>query len=159
MNIEKCIAAIRKNISEVDTEYDNKLVTLKKNFDRNVYYLNKLEDVLPSLTAVLEKEGFEIGQIRPIKTGSTSDWMDTDYLSVSLTLIPISDKVRFIKFAGYTKSGAGKNQDALRKKAKKLTEAITNNTIGLFRVDVNSYSFEIKKDGEKKTVSATIWIK
>jgi len=130
-----------------DVKLEQEMVKLKKNNEMEKLYLNKINNVIPSLIETLKKENLEIVEIFPRKTGDTIDWADKDYMSVSMSLKPLSDKFKFIKFAGYTKYGSGKNQEALINRASKLAEKI-NSVPGLISVRVNNYSFEINNESD-----------
>ena len=152
---------LRKLKSDV---IDNNIAT-QKEIDRINHnqitknkYLYKLQEKIPSITSTLQEQGFEIESIYPSKTGMSDDWKDGDYLSIALTLRPVSGKVRFILFDGYTKSGAGRNQKRLQAKADKLSLIMTEATS--LSCSVNQYSFEIQNKLEtNKSVLMTLWIK
>lgn len=64
-------------------------------------------------------------------------------------------KFKFIKFAGYTSRGAGKNEGRLDSKAEKMVNTV-GNALGHryknFDCYVNSYSLEVKNESEQGTV-------
>lgn len=72
----------------------------------------------------------------------------------------VSDgKFKFIKFAGYTSRGAGKNEGRLDSKAEKMVNTV-GNALGHryknFDCYVNSYSLEVKNDSEQGVVLMSI---
>ena len=69
-----------------------------------------------------------------------------------LSLHLVSDgKFKFIQFRGYTSRGAGKNEDRLDSKAKKISEevmAALQNPVNELRCSVNPFSLEVR-DGKE----------
>ena len=68
----------------------------------------------------------------------------------------VSDgKFKFIKFAGYTSRGAGKNEGRLDSKAEKMADTVIKalgSSYKNFDCYVNSYSLEVKNESEQGTV-------
>lgn len=64
-------------------------------------------------------------------------------------------KFKFIKFAGYTSRGAGKNEGRLDSKAEKMADTVIKalgSSYKNFDCYVNSYSLEVKNKSEQGTV-------
>lgn len=68
----------------------------------------------------------------------------------------VSDgKFKFIKFAGYTSRGAGKNEGRLDSKAEKMADTVIKalgSSYKNFDCYVNFYSLEVKNESEQGTV-------
>jgi hypothetical protein len=111
--------------------------------------LNALRNVLPLVEKWVVKNNLQIEDIRYGKQGPDANWTAESKYSVSCNLTPANDKFKFIQFAGYTKRGAGKNQDRLYAKAAKLEESFLAAT-GI-KCDINPFSLESqrKQDGNK----------
>ena len=109
---------------------------------------------LPKLTQSFNKHGFEVLDFSCRKTGINEDG---DQLYVNFKLIPKSPKYRYIKFNGYTKSGAGKNQPKLRERANDLETKVFTDT-GM-ECQVNPYCFEIHRGEDKGgSILVDFWI-
>jgi hypothetical protein len=137
---------------------EQEIARVTKNNEMQRLFLGKVNEVIPSLVSTLAKEHLEIMKINTSKTGGGDDWRDEDYMHVSLTLEPTSDKFKFIHYSGYTGSGSGKNYKQLSNRASKLSEKIKNGT-GLTSVSVNPYSFEIRGDKSSNLISIEFWVK
>jgi hypothetical protein len=159
MKTNELINQITTSIISANNKMDQEIARIKKNNEMQKLFLAKVNEVVPLLVGMFTKENLEIVSLSTHKIGD-SDWKDTDYMHVSLSLKPISEKFKFIKFAGYTKSGSDKNREVLMNRASKLSEKIKLAT-GLTSVNVNQYSFEIKNDSdiEKKSILVEFWVK
>lgn len=121
---QECIVARDTQIEKIKSECDKQL---------EGYY--KFEKILPNLIKALDSVHllFDSNDFRCKEN------------SVTFHASP-TNKFKFIKFAGYTARGNGKNQERLDQKALKLAEAIKKE-IGC-NVGINPYSLEIEKEGE-----------
>jgi len=128
------------------------------NLEQARMHVLKVMQVLPSFEKTVHKEGFEVSDIRVAKTGMGSNWEEGDHMRVSATLVPVSNKVKFVPDRGYASSGAGRNKKQLEAKATKLSEAIEKGT-GLDAVSVNPFSFEEADPGKKNRVLIDFWVK
>src|SRR5574343_593918 len=108
---------LRENIQNLITSIEVKrkqdIERVIYNSDRHSMAMSHLLDILEPLTSTLEKEGFSIVGLLTSKTGLQGDWSESDSLNVSLSLKPVAKKVKFLKVAGFTKSGAYKNDKML----------------------------------------------
>lgn len=93
-----------------------------------------LKEQLPLVAAGLKKLGLEI---------SSMDFRISDesfQLSGNITAIQTNAKFRFVEFAGYTASGAGRNQAKLQAKATQIDEAVK---VGPIAFSTNMFSLEV----------------
>lgn len=156
--IEESLKILEDRKTSSNLKKEQEVERINNNNKKYVTYIDKVKEVIPSLVDVLNKEGFKIESLSPKKTGIGEDWEDDDYMNVSLSLIPISEKVKFIEFSGNTASGESRNKKQRDSRALKLSDAIKSAT-GLTSVMVNPYSFEVKNKSEKKRVLVDFWIK
>lgn len=141
-------------------EYNAKKLVL----DNTNRILDKFETMIPSLNAALSKVHLSLESFRFSKTGCGSDdktWKEDDAIHFSLNLAT-TNKFKFIKFDGYTKSGSGRNHNRLVEKQEKLEQHIFENC-GL-ELRINCYSLEIdtfrrNESPINKTVLAEFWLK
>jgi len=114
--------------------------------------------VLPSFEETVHKEGFEVSEIYPSKTGMSGDWAEGDYMRVDVTLVPTSKKVKFIADRGYDSHGRNKNYKQLQTRASELKMAIEKGIGPHGMVSINQNSFEDSGEG-KNRVLASFWVK
>lgn len=151
------IESIQNSISLSKIEMEDKVTKLQQNASIYESFLAKLQSYIPSLVATLEKQNLVIDRLSYHKTGIGPDWEENHCLNVCVTANPANSKFKFIKFAGYTKTGAGKNHDALVNRADKLVEAIKAGT-GIEGVQANLYSFEYRDNGANN-ILIDLWLK
>lgn len=118
------------------------------NMDVAEAMLNDLKPVLGKLHLAIEE--FSVNQ--PNKEVASNEG--------GIRLRLVSDgKFKFIKFAGYTSRGAGKNEGRLDSKAEKMVNTV-GNALGHryknFDCYVNSYSLEVKNESEQGTVMMSL---
>lgn len=116
---------------------------------------NKVIEKVPAIEEVLSKLGLSISEFHFRKTG-TGIWEAKDQMVIIVSAIPTNDKFKFLKTAGYTKSGAGRNQLQLSTKAGKLASTIKKAT-GL-QTSVNEFSLEAAAENETKRVLISMWV-
>jgi len=128
------------------------------------YYraLNVLEEKLPALEQALVKMGLEITDLRYSQAGSLSDgemmsWGEDNRLRVSISAVPVGGKFRFVKFAGYTAGGHGRNQARLVAKATQIREALQLAT-GIADISANPHTLEVKNEGDTKSILIVFWV-
>lgn len=118
------------------------------NMDVAESMLNDLKPVLEKLHLVIEE--FIVNQ--PNKEVASHKGL--------IMLRLVSDgKFKFIKFAGYTSRGAGKNEGRLDSKAEKMADTVIKALSGSYKnfdCYVNSYSLEVKNDSEQGVVLMSI---
>lgn len=143
-----------KRINDIFQQQKAKIENLNNNMNMKI---NLFKQKSHELHQVLFENGLNINSISMSKTGFDSDdWKEGDKLHISMTLIPFNNKIKFLKFSGYTSSGRGKNQERLNEKAKNLSESIRNAT-GL-HTSVNQFSLEVKDENDTKRILAEIWV-
>lgn len=143
--ITSTVKSIDKQIEELENSR-RRLLALSEKYIFN-YELK--------VTEWLKKNKFEVRSFRSSKTGLDNNWTAETNLKISLALT--SNTFRFIKFKGYTSSGAGKNQSQLKAKAAKLRESFKEFT-GLESVNVNEFSIEANEDGNNQ-ILLDFWVK
>lgn len=116
-----------------------------------------LRNAYDKFVPVLAKLGLEIVGLtyrvnHPKDLMNAEDWKGSMNVSI---WAKSNGKFRFIKFDGYTASGAGRNQERLSEKAAKIADAISGFGV---KFSVNPFSLEIKDDEKEKTVLINGWI-
>lgn len=134
-----------------NAKINNEIANLERMREEYTANMDVAESMLNDLQPVLEKlhltiEYFIVNQ--PDKEVASHKGQ--------IMLRLVSDgKFKFIKFAGYTSRGAGKNEGRLDSKAKKMVNTV-GNALGHryknFDCYVNSYSLEVKNESEQGTV-------
>jgi len=115
-----------------------------------------LKEKLPSLIKALSSVHLEISDLWHSYTGNSYEIKDGDKYRV--TIYAKSDgKFIFIKDQGYTASGAGRNQQTLDNKAKKIEEKLQAST-GIDRIHVNPFSLEVSRIGNSEYSFPTITV-
>ena len=136
---------IERKKQSVESERQEALNRVKTIENYQEWYHNRtleLEKSLPEISKTFK----ELGLILNIEFLQTTcyDFNVTEKSSLVVSCsCEMFGKMKPIKFAGYTSSGAGKNQKKLDEKAKKIEEYIKNKTC-IKSIDVNQYSLEIK---------------
>ena len=117
-------------------------IVRKSEFELSIYVtlLNKAKEITPTIEDAFDKCGFKVERFHCIRTGMNGDGKQ---LKIGYHILPKSPTFRYIKFNGYDRSGAGKNQPKLVKKANDLTNKLLELT-GL-EPAVNHYCFEIDR--------------
>lgn len=134
-----------------NAKINNEIANLERMREEYTANMDVAESMLNDLQPVLEKlhltiEEFSVNQ--PNKEVASNKG--------GIRLRLLSDgKFKFIKFAGYTSRGAGRNEGRLDSKAEKMVNTV-GNALGHryknFDCYVNSYSLEVKNESEQGTV-------
>lgn len=134
-----------------NAKINNEIANLERMREEYTVNMNVAEAMLNKLEPVLEKlhltiESFDVNQ--PNKEVASHKG--------GIRLRLVSDgKFKFIKFAGYTSRGAGKNEGRLDSKAEKMADTVIKalgSSYKNFDCYVNSYSLEVKNESEQGTV-------
>lgn len=138
-----------------NAKINNEIANLERMREEYTANMDVAESMLNDLKPVLEKlhlviEEFIVNQ--PNKEVASHKGL--------IMLRLVSDgKFKFIKFAGYTSRGAGKNESRLDSKAEKICEAVQaalQNPVNELRCSVNPFSLETRDDKETGRVLMTI---
>lgn len=134
-----------------NAKINNEIANLERMREEYTANMDVAESMLNDLQPVLEKlhltiEEFSVNQ--PNKGVASNEG--------GIRLRLLSDgKFKFIKFAGYTSRGAGKNDGRLNSKAEKMVNTV-GNALGHryknFDCYVSSYSLEVKNESEQGAV-------
>lgn len=139
-NFEQYSAYIEKEIANLNRMREE----IQANGAVAQQIINDLEPVLAKLHLKIEE--FTMNQ--PSKEVASNKG--------GIRLRLVSDgKFKFIKFAGYTSRGAGKNEGRLDSKAEKMADTVIKalgSSYKNFDCYVNSYSLEVKNKSEQGTV-------
>ena len=141
--------------SQYNAKIDNEIANLERMREEYTANMNVAEAMLNDLKLVLEKlhlviEEFSVNQ--PNKE------VASHLGRISLRLVS-DGKFKFIKFAGYTSRGAGKNEGRLNSKAEKMADTVIKalgSSYKNFDCYVNSYSLEVKNESEQGVVLMSI---
>lgn len=137
--------------SQYNAKIDNEIANLERMREEYTANTNVAESIFNDLKPVLEKlhltiEYFIVNQ--PNKEVASHKGQ--------IMLRLVSDgKFKFIKFAGYTSRGAGKNEGRLDSKAKKMADTVIKalgSSYKNFDCYINSYSLEVENESEQGTV-------
>lgn len=144
-----------ENYNRYDAEIENQIANLNRMRDEFATSGAVAQQIIIDLEPVLAKLHLTIdsfGITRPDKEKATHRG--------SLSLNLSSDgKFRFIEFRGYTSRGSGKNEERLRSKAEKISEAVMNalqNPENELRCSVNPYSLETRNEEKTSSVLMSI---
>lgn len=138
-----------------NAKINNEIANLERMCEEYTANMNVAESMLNDLQPVLEKlhltiEEFSVNQ--PNKEVASNKG--------GIRLRLLSDgKFKFIKFAGYTSRGAGKNEGRLDSKAEKMVITVDNalsHSYENFNCYVNMYSLEVKDESEQGVVLMSI---
>lgn len=106
---------------------------------------HQLQADLDKIEVVLKKQGLEITQVT---------WTLHEDLHLSASINAKSTgKFKFMQFAGYTSTGAGRNAKQLQAKAAKLETAMCESG-SLTRFSVNQFSLEIGRVGRLQATTS-----
>ena len=137
--------------SQYNAKIDNEIANLERMREEYTANMNVVESILNDLKPVLSKLHLTIKEFNVNKPNKEI----ASHLGC-LSLELVSDgKFKFIKFAGYTSRGVGKNENRLHDKAEKITTMVYNalrSSYKNFDCYVNMYSLEIKHESERGVV-------
>ena len=137
---------IKEEIKKLGIGAMESIERIKEETQIKTQKLNELEDKLFNISHNAKKLGLDVRDV-------TYSFTDNFKLSVSLQLTSISEKFKFIKFAGYNSSGRGLNHKRLYEKSIKIEEKLR---IGVGnKINVNPYSLEYEDDNKSKRVLVT----
>lgn len=166
INAAEKIEQISNQITE---RYNKDIDILQKKIENlqqlQVFYTvscTKANSIIKSLSPVLQKMGLEINNTFGIgKTGMDSSVLaENDKCTLSLRILPTPEsKFKFIQFAGYTKSGRGKNHERLHERAEKMKNTILQNLDTTLNVTchVNLFSLEANRNGVASSILIDFW--
>ena len=143
---------IDNNLHNSEKECANEIAKLQNQQMKLSNYSHKLKELLPKLVEAFNQIGLEIKNYNHVIHchNAWHHYNQNERLDVDLQLQPNSNKFRFIKFAGYTAIGTGKNEKLLNAKTSKLKKEIKEKT-GV-NIGVNPYSLEYKLNSKNKFV-------
>ncbi len=150
---QPAIKSLDQHFNEINALKEKNDVVSASHFDFinqlnkiKVEKLNILKEKLPLIVQALEKTGLHLDRlsyhkaVMSEKLEYVEKYENMKNFDISFVGVPFNEKMKFIKFAGYTKSGSGKNKERLKTKAKKMQDEFTAIT-GL-KVSINSNSLE-----------------
>ena len=144
---------IKSHIESLQEKHAKVVHDSEKLTTEYIELLEKAEIVLPKIQTAFDEAGFTIKNFTCIRTGMNNDG---DFLKINFHILPKSPTYRYIKFEGYDKHGAGKNNSKLNKRAKDLQDKIFQLTE--LKCQVNHYCFELDKDGNQGSILVDFWI-
>lgn len=144
------------------TDYKNRAYATIKQAQYNLNCIFNNEKAIKAVhTAVAEglaKMGLQMVDVKAHKIGG-DNWNEGDVFELSIRATPISKKFKFIKFAGYTAKGEGKNRVRLDKKARKMEAELAGLSKYIDNVFVNEFSLETDNDDGKDNVLICVHLK
>ena len=138
-----------------NAKINNEIANLERMREEYIANMNVVEAMLNDFQPVLEKLHLTIKEF-----GVNSPNKEFASNKGSYWLRLVSDgKFKFIKFAGYTSRGEGKNERRLCSKAEKIEDKVIKALSGSyknFNCHVNIYSLEVKNESEQGTVMMSL---
>lgn len=138
-----------------NAKINNEIANLERMCEEYTANMNVAESIVNDLEPILSKLHLTVEEVnvnQPNKVVASH--------SGRISLRLVSDgKFKFIKFAGYTSRGAGKNESRLNSKAEKMVITVDNalsHSYENFNCYVNMYSLEVKDESEQGVVLMSI---
>lgn len=144
---------IKSHINSLQEKHAKLVSDSEKQTIEYIDLLEKAEHIIPKIEKAFDIAGFTIKNFTCVRTGINND---DDFLKINIHILPKSQTYRYIKFDGYDKYGAGKNNSKLNKRAKDLQDKIFQLTE--LKCQVNHYCFELDKDGNQGSILVDFWI-
>ncbi len=162
MNLKQIDEMLMDLCEKKTAAVETKRVQMEREANEYRRAMASVNKIIPTLIESLSKLGLEVGSFSVVKTGVSNDetWSEGTMLKVAIQATPNGSKFRFIKFNGYDKRGAGKNQAALVAKASKIEHEL-GQPLGdsIVSISVNQFSLEQKDDGKTNRVLIDLWVK
>lgn len=134
-----------------NAKIDNEIANLERMREEYTANMNVVESIVNDLEPILSKLHLTVEEVnvnQPNKEVASHKGL--------IMLRLVSDgKFKFIKFAGYTSRGAGKNEGRLNSKAEKMADTVIKalgSSYKNFDCYVNQYSLEVKDESERGVV-------
>lgn len=134
-----------------NAKINNEIANLERMHEEYTANMDVAESMLNDLQPVLEKLHLTVEEVNVNQPNKEV----VSHKGLIMLRLVSDGKFKFIKFAGYTSRGAGKNEGRLNSKAEKMVNTV-GNALGHryknFDCYVNSYSLEVKNESEQGTV-------
>ena len=145
------IRFFQDHLTAVETRTNEAIANAQRYNDNTIASMKFAEFHFEKIEAAFMSLGLKIENIRTRKTGRDYEvWSDDDRLAIEFHAVPVDERFKFIKFAGYTARGNGKNEKTLHTKADKIQSRVASFSGQVVRV--NPYSLKILSETDSKTV-------
>lgn len=138
-----------------NAKINNEIANLERMREEYTANMNVAESIFNDLEPVLSKLHLTVEEVN---VNQPNKEVASRLGCLSLRLVS-DGKFKFIKFAGYTSRGAGKNESRLTSKAEKMVIMVDNalsHSYENFNCYVNQYSLEVKDESEQGVVLMSI---